>query len=316
MTRDDIPETLMRAALPLIANGEWARAAESLERAASLHKAAGRSMDEARCLQLAATLQRMSGDAGASRRLGERARAAAPEDLPLLVANLAERATAEAALGRHEQAVEGFGACLDKAVEGGLGPNGRIALLRWRAASLIAMGSLAAADADFATACGLADPRIAGFLRTEQAALLLDAGHAAAAARVLPSADQPDAQLRAEILVQRARLARFADDHAGAAAHATAARAAALEAVAPVPYFAASVELAQAMDGQDRREKAYAALTTAWGSLSDLLGCDVARSWVEPCLFALRLRWGDAGFAAVKNRHDARRRAELGRPSP
>ena len=102
--------------------------------------------------------------------------------------------------------------------------------------------------------------------------------------RALPSDDVDDLQLRAEILVQRARLARGAGDIAVARTHATAAHDAALAAVAPVPYFAASVELAEALDAAGLRVDAYTALATAWGTLSDLLGSEVARSWVEPCL--------------------------------
>src|ERR1700730_10852383 len=66
--------------------------------------------------------------------------------------------------------------------------------------------------------------------------------------RALPSDDVDDLQLRAEILVQRARLARGAGDIAVARTHATAAHDAALAAVAPVPYFPARVELAEALD--------------------------------------------------------------------
>jgi hypothetical protein len=178
-------------------------------------------------------------------------------------------------------------------------------------AAHIALGDLAAAEADAAAACALADPRIGAFLRTEQARLLLDRGHTAAATRVLPPTPATDAQLLAEILVERARLARLTGVTASALDLATKARASALEAVAPVPYFTAAVEQSQALDLMNDRKSAYAALTAAWGSLADLLGRDVARSWVEPCLFALRIRWGDAAFAAIKREHDARRRASL-----
>jgi tetratricopeptide (TPR) repeat protein len=304
-------EALMRDALPLMARGDWASAATSLEKAASLHEAAGHRGEAGRCLQAAATLRRAAGDTEAAHALAGRGAAAAPADLPLAVAAQAEQARGAADVGQYDVAANGFGAALAAAERAGLDGNARIALLRGRMAAHIAMGELDAAETDTADACALADARIAGFLRTEQARLLLDGGHIAAATRALPSAPAADPQLRAEILVERARLARLAEDQKAAQTLATAARASALEAVVPVPYFAAAVEQSQALDALGDRPGAYAALTGAWGSLSQLLGRDVARSWVAPCLLALRLRWGGAAFAAVKAAHDARRRREL-----
>jgi hypothetical protein len=306
-------EALMRAALPLMASGDWTNAAASLEQAAALHAAQRRAEDQARCLQLAAMLRRAVGEPEAAQLLVARAAVAAPDTLPLSVAILAERAMSAASQGKQKDAAALFGESLQKAREAGLNADAQIALLRGRMAAHTAFGALAAAEADVAAACALADARIGGFLRVEQARLLLDAGHAAKAARALPSEDLGDVQLRAEILVQRARLARGAGDIAAAGTHAAAAHDAALAAVAPVPYFAASVELAEAFDAQSDRLAAYTALAAAWGTLSDLLGRDVARSWVEPCLLALRLRWGDADFANVKAAHDAHRHAEQDR---
>jgi len=54
-TRDDKAEALMRTANSLIPQGKWPEAAEALEEAAWMHAEAGRSYDESRCLQLAAT---------------------------------------------------------------------------------------------------------------------------------------------------------------------------------------------------------------------------------------------------------------------
>jgi hypothetical protein len=306
-------EALMRAALPLMASGAWGAAAESLEKAAALHENAGRGSEAARCLQAAATLSRASGDTEAAKTLARRAAAAAPTNLPLAIASLAEQAQAAAGAGEFKEASAGFAAALAAAEHAGLDANTRIALLRGREAAHIALNELEAAEADTVAACALADTRTAGFLRTEQARLLLDAGHPAEAARVLPTPPTADAQLRAEILVEQARLARIARNAVHARDLAVEGRASALEGVAPVPYFAASVEQSQALDALGDRAGAYAALTSAWGSISDLLGREVASSWVEPCLLALRLRWGDAAFAAIKAAHDARRRAALQR---
>src|SRR5260370_1436933 len=59
-----------------------------------------------------------------------------------------------------------------------------------------------------------------------------------------------DPHLRAELLLMRARLARAAGQMDEAVRHARDARDAALQAVAPVSYFAASAELAEALQSR------------------------------------------------------------------
>ena len=56
----DPAETLAQRALSLIPRGDWAGAAAALEQAAALHAQAKRTYDDARCLQLAATLRRLA----------------------------------------------------------------------------------------------------------------------------------------------------------------------------------------------------------------------------------------------------------------
>lgn len=314
-TQGNPVDRLLQSALAWVSGGDFARAAILAEEAATLHGQAGRTADQALTLQLAAALKWAAGDTESSRVLSLRAARIAPENLPITVASLASQAEAAAAQGHYRRAADIFGASLENARAARLPPSSQIALLRRRGACQIADGDYAAADTDFAAATDLASPRIAAFLRTEQARLLLDAGQADAAARVLPEPDLPepglsDPQLLAEIEAQKARLARATGDVEAMRQHASAARSAALVAVAPVPYFTASVELAEAFDLLGRRTEAYTIMTTAWATLSDLLGSNLARSWIEPCLIALQLRWGDAQFSAVKQAHDARRRAD------
>lgn len=304
------PDGLLQSALTRVSGGDFAGAAILAEEAANLHGQAGRTVDQALTLQLAAALKWAVGDSESSRVLSQRAAKIAPENLPIAVASLAGQGEAAAAQGHYRRAAEIFTASLENAHAARLPPASQIALLRRRGACRIADSEYEAADSDFAAAAELASPRIAAFLRTEQSRLLMDAGQADAAARVLPEPDRSDPQLLAEIEAEKARLAQAAGDVEGMRQHALAARSAALNAVAPVPYFTASVELAEAFDFLGRRSEAYTTLTTAWGTLSDLLGSNVARSWVEPCLIALRLRWGNAEFNAVKQAHDARRRVE------
>lgn len=310
MNAPDNVDTLLQRALSQASGGDFGRAAILAEEAANLHSKAGRTADQALTLQLAAALRLAAGDADSSRALSERAAKVAPENLPVTVASLAVQGEAAAAQGRYRHAAELFAVSLESAGAAGLSPSARIALLRRRGACLIAEGEYAAAHRDFNAAAHIASPRIAAFLHTEQSRLLLDAGQAEAAAQVLPEPDRSDLQLFAEIEAQKARLAHVAGEPEGIRQHAVAARSAALNAVAPVPYFTASVELAEAFDLLGQRSEAYTTLTTTWGTLSDLLGSHVARSWVEPCLLALRLRWGESEFSCVKQAHDARRRAE------
>jgi hypothetical protein len=134
----------------------------------------------------------------------------------------------------------------------------------------------------------------------EQSRLLLEAGELDAATAALPEPIAPDSQLLAELEAQKARLARAGGNIEAARKHATAGRSAALSAVAPVPYFTASVELAESLDVSGERVEAYNILTDSWARLSGLLGPGMARSWVEPCLLAMRLRWGETQFDAIK----------------
>ena len=78
----DRAATLMRTALGRIGAGDLRGAADDLSQAAALHALAGRGHDEARCLQLAATLQRFGGDAAAAGGLLRQAAARPVADLP------------------------------------------------------------------------------------------------------------------------------------------------------------------------------------------------------------------------------------------
>ena len=308
----DLAMTLMRTALSRVGAGDWRGAADDLAQAATLHAQAGRDYDEARCLQLAATLQRFGGDDAAAGALLRQAATGGVEDLPLTVSMQAEAAEQAHAAGRMDAALAAWTTCLATAEAARLGASGMIALLDRRSEAALALGKFDQADADLLRACALSDAHTALRLRAQHAGRLLDLGEVRHAAAALPPANPTqDAQTRAMLLTQQARLARLSGDVEAARRHAEAARAAAREAVAPLPYFTASVELAEAFDAAGDRPHSYGALATAWATLSDLLGREVARSWVEPCLLALKLRWGDEAFAAARQAHDAARRAVL-----
>jgi tetratricopeptide (TPR) repeat protein len=321
-TRDDKAEALMQTANSLIPQGKWPEAAEALEEAAWLHAEAGRSYDQSRCLQLAATLRRSSGHLEQARSLIERAADPAHEDQPLAISIAAERAETAFAEERYEDAVSAWNDALDKAQEAGLKADGKSALVRRRAVAFLALRKIRLARSDFDLAWDLVAEghghEIAGFVRAEEANLLLQYGYPDDAEKVLSTLENglleglKDPHLAAEIFVVRARLARSAKQSQSAVEYARLARSAALEAVAPLSYFAASVELAEALEARGELAETYATLATAWATLSDVMGRDAAQSWVEPCLMAYQLKWGEKIFAQTRKEYEARRRAELG----
>jgi hypothetical protein len=323
--RDDKAEALMQTANSLIPQGKWPEAAEALEEAAWLHAEAGRSYDQSRCLQLAATLRRSSGQMEKARSLVAQAADTAPRDQPLAVSIAAERAETAFAEGRYENALSAWNDALDKAQEAGLKADGKSALLRRRAVAFLALRQIGPARNDFDLAWELVaathGPEIAGFVRTEEANLLLQHGYSDHAEQVLSILETglleaaKDPHLAAEILVVHARLARATKQGHAAVEYALRARSAALKAIAPLSYFAASVELAEALEAQGKLAEAYGTLATAWATLSEVLGKDAAQSWVEPCLMAYQLKWGEANFAQARKEYEATRRAEL-RVSP
>jgi tetratricopeptide (TPR) repeat protein len=320
--RDDRAHALMQSALALIPQGSWKEAAASLEAAAELHAGAGRAYDHARCLQLAATLRRSAGQTARSRALAERAKAVAPANLPLSVSILAGQAELAQTEGRYESAVAGWTAALEKARQAGLKADGINALLRRRAAAYVALGRLERAAADFdeaARVIGVVDAELPPWVWLEQADLLRQHGSVQEARQALARIDVhcrdrvPSAWLAAELALLRARLARGEGKIDEALELARQSREAALQAVAPVSYFAASAELAEALRLRNDLPGAYGALATAWATLADLLGDETARSWVEPCLLAYQVSWGESEFQKARSTYEAQRLAAAAR---
>jgi tetratricopeptide (TPR) repeat protein len=319
--RDDRAYALMQSALALIPEGGWQEAARVLEEAAGMHAEAGRSYDEARCLQMAATLRRSGGEARKAHTLIERAAAVAPNAQPLAVSISAEEAETAFAEGRYREAIAAWTDALDKGQQSGLKPEGTSALLRRRAAAFMALGTIEKTKGDFDQAYQVLKSagaqETARFVRIEQAGLLWRYRRLDETERVVAQLEaglastEVGPHLLAELLVLRARLARAVGEIPKALDYARRSRDAALEAIAPVSYFAASVELTEALQAEGDFVNAYGALSTAWATLSDVLGNDTARSWIDPCLLSYQVRWGNSVFQRAKNEYEALRRAEL-----
>lgn len=318
---DDQAYSLMQSAVSLIPKGKWKEAAKALEQAAALHADTGRTYDQARCLQLAATLRRSSGDTDRARTLIKQASEVAPGNQPLEVSILAEQAETAFSEGRYDQAASAWTAAIEKGRLAGLKADGLSALLLRRAATFSALDMVRRAADDFDQAYQLLDAargrEVASFVRVEQAGQLLQHGHLEEAARILDSLEAElqrikSLHLMAEFLVLRAKMAHATGKMDEAEEYARRSRDAALEAVAPVSYFAASVELADVLQGKGNHSGAYGTLAMALVTLSDLLGKDVAYTWVEPILIAYRIKWGRATFEQAKGDYEAGRRAMTG----
>jgi tetratricopeptide (TPR) repeat protein len=317
-TLDDQAYALMQSAVSLIGQGQWRDAAHALEQAAQIHAQVGRAYDQARCLQLAATLRRSAAQPDQAGSLLAKAAAVAPQDQPLAISILSEQAEIAFANNHYEDAVAAYTRALNEARQSGLKPDGLSALLRRRAAASIALGNLREAAADFDEAFRLiheiSGRAIASFVRVEQSNWLWQYGHYHEMKQVVIAletslqGEESNSNLLSERLVAQARLSRVAGQFDVAIQHAERAREAALQAVAPVSYFAASVELAEALQSNGHYVEAYGNLTTAWATLGDLLGQDTASSWVEPVLFAYLMRWGEPVFRQAKSAYEAQRR--------
>jgi len=65
-------------------------------------------------------------------------------------------------------------------------------------------------------------------------------------------------------------------------------------------YAAAALAVADLKERAGDHLGAYASLATAWVTLADRLGADVAAAWLHPALATARSRWGTLAFQAVK----------------
>src|SRR5262245_55583344 len=201
----------MQSAAGLIAEGRLQEAATSLEQAASLHAQENRSYDEARCLQLAATLHRSAGDPQMAKCLTDRAAEIAFSDQPLAVSIASEQAETAFATDNHQAAVEAWSRALEQAHNAGLNPDGLSAMLRRRALSLIALGKTNDASDDFGEAYRLLEASrgkgTALFVIIEQANAFRQYGYLAEAEQIVSAwksilgSDPENNHLQAELFI-------------------------------------------------------------------------------------------------------------------
>jgi hypothetical protein len=75
----------------------------------------------------------------------------------------------------------------------------------------------------------------------------------------------------------------------------------ALDGVLPDLYVGASFAASEIAEKKGDREQAYGLLVTAWSTLSDLMGKELAEATVSPRLRDLAKRWGEPEFRRVRD---------------
>lgn len=295
-------------------------AAGHVERAAALARRAGDAARAAHCDQMLAALHRVRGDPTGALQAARRMDAGAGGDKRTGFVARVERAEALLANGDSGAAARSYREALEYAPDLRLPPWAMATVLRRLAECDAGRGAWKEAREGFDAAAErvaeAGDAAAAAWIGLEHADRAWRGGRAEHARDVagrdaLIEHEAVDAHFRGERRILLARMAMAGGDVDAAKRFALDARDAALEAVAPLTYFAASTALAEALDARGERSEAYTALATAWASLGDLLGADVAESWVGPVLLAFRTRWGVSAFESAKAGHDTRRRQRL-----
>jgi tetratricopeptide (TPR) repeat protein len=307
-----LADTLLRHADALVHAGRLAEADAAVVEAAGLHHTRGASLDEARCLRLGATLQRLQGKL-------EGAAARAEASLTMAQGHAAEVAAAHAELGEIALARGDTPAAIrefDAAIA--TGATAPPAWLRARAKALALAGRFedAAADLEAAAQHSGTAGDTAGALRAtieaatawQQARRFDRAERLVEQARPRASAAGDDEALAGFALLS-ATAALERGDMQAARAQAVAARDHALASRAAAPYIGAAVALSRLDERAGDRPGAYAALATGWATIGDLLGPELARTAFEPLLRGLRAQWGAAAFDAARHAYEAARRA-------
>ena len=268
---------------------------------------------------MASSLARYGGDVEGALASAQALAATAADPARVAFAAAAERGETMLAAGEWAEAIPAYREAMHQADALALPPAWRATVLRRLGEAQVRAGFSAEGLASYGQASQLqqeeGDALGAASIAVECAEAMAGArdwdGAPAAMERARNAVQAVDAPptLEARLALLGARQARAAGTIPAALLAAEQARALALTCVAPLTYFAAAALLADLHDAQGDRITAYRALATAWVTLADLLGREIAASWVKPLLLAFHLRWGTAEFQRVKRLHDAQRRA-------
>ena len=300
-------------------DGDWRGAARLLLEAARLAEEEGRTNDAARGRQMAASLFRFAGDTEDALATAQALASTAADPARVAFAAAAERAEAHAAAGDAASAVPAYREALGHAGTLALPPAWRATVMRRLGEALARSGDSAAAFDTYAQAralhIGSGDAVGAAVVDLECAEALV-AVHAwplakrAAVAAIEAQGVCNDDAYSARVALVNARLAHHGGDLLAALQFAGEARDLSLRATQPVSYLASAGIASELHAASGDRVAAYGVLATAWVTLGDLLGRDVAASWVKPLLLSCAAKWGDVAFAKAKAAYEAARRAQ------
>lgn len=316
---DDMAEALALHANDLISRGQIGAARSELDEAAGIHRTRGRSYDEARCSQLAATLCRFEGRLEDAKQRAHYALELTRAAGPIAVSAYTELGEIALAEGYGTTAAAAYSSALECGEAIGLIDPARAALLRRRAAARVVAGQFQEAVRDLETAYSLlihaGDQSSATRTLIEQATAFQHCGQAddaeRAIGRALEHAEQgSDHAALADIYLLQATQALWRRNATMAMASALAAREQALAANAPTSYISAVIAIADFADASGDLAAAYEALVVGWVTLADLIGSDMARAAFEPKLREMRERWGYSTFADIKRTYEERRTRE------
>jgi tetratricopeptide (TPR) repeat protein len=315
-------ERLLTQADQLVRLGKLAEAAPLIRQAADIYATEGRQDDEARCLVLASTAARMAGAVSVAQEHAEAAGRSAPGGSRTAVSASAEVAESLLAAGRPDEAIGKYTAALELLHSSGIGePAVEAVLLRKRGLARALADDIRGAIHDLESASdefGVADqPRAQRAVLVEAATLATERSTPARGYELreqarTEAARANDYEAQVDLDLLEASMAVTRRDLGTAFTLTQRARRTALDGVAPIKYLSAAVALADLHDLRGEREAAYETLSTAWATLADLMDSNTARAVVQPRLQVLVDRWGVEEFRAVKQRYEARRRAELG----
>jgi tetratricopeptide (TPR) repeat protein len=305
---------LVERAADRIAASELPDAAGDLATAADLHRDAAETVDESRVRQALSTVQRTLGQLADAEGNARRARELAPRATPFAVAAATELGEVLLLSSRPTEAVDCYHEALRQGASIGIIPVAQAALHRRIAIahSLAGDHASAALAAEEAAAQYAIAGHAAGATRAriENATALVAAGLASAATTAIAearTAAPDDHGALAELDLLESARALTSRDPTRALQLAQSARQHALDGGALLPYVAAAIAIAELLEHANDRVGAYRSLAVGWVTAGDKIGNDLAGSIFRAPLEALRTRWGQAEFDAVKADYYARR---------
>jgi tetratricopeptide (TPR) repeat protein len=301
---------LLRHADVALRAGHWADASAAVDEATDLHHTHGSPIEEARCLRLAATLQRLQGHPDVAKVRAQAALHLTQSDMGRdmdVRATYAELGEIALAQSDPQAALDAF----DRALADGVGAPPAWSRGRAKAHALAGDFDAAAGDLEAAARTLEAGGETANALRaTVEAATAWQQSRRFDRAQALVDAARPralaagDQEALAGLALLSATQALEQHDGPAARGFALAARGHALASRGATAYIGAAVALSRIDELAGNLVDAYAALATGWATTGDLIGADLARAAFAPLLRGLRDRCGAAAFFEARKSYE------------